>query len=88
MLQVDELGLEPTDRHLLEVIIDKFGGGPVGIQTLSAATSEEGDTIEEIHEPYLLQLGFLEKTPRGRVATKRAYQHLGFTPPPDQNPLF
>ena len=88
MLEVDELGLEPTDRHLLEVIINKFGGGPVGIQTLSAATSEEGDTIEEIYEPYLLQLGFLEKTPRGRVATKRAYEHLGLAPPQDQNPLF
>jgi len=88
MLEVDELGLEPTDRHLLEVIINKFGGGPVGIQTLSAATSEEGDTIEEIYEPYLLQLGFLEKTARGRIATKRAYQHLGFDPPQDQNPLF
>ena len=88
MMEVDELGLEPTDRKLLEIIIEKFNGGPVGIQTLSAATSEEGDTIEEIHEPYLLQLGFLQKTPRGRIATKRAYEHLGFDMPEDQNSLF
>ena len=88
MMEVDELGLEPTDRKLLEIIIEKFDGGPVGIQTLSAASSEEGDTIEEIYEPYLLQLGFLAKTPRGRVATKRAYEHLGLTPPQDQNSLF
>lgn len=88
MLEVDHLGLEPTDRRLLLTIIEKFGGGPVGIQTLSAATSEEGDTIEEIYEPYLLQLGFLEKTPRGRVATKRAYEHLKMKPPEEQSPLF
>lgn len=81
MLEVDMLGLEPTDRKILEVLIDKFNGGPVGIQTLSAATSEEDDTIEEIYEPYLLQLGFLQKTPRGRIATKLAYEHLGITPP-------
>ena len=88
MLEVDALGLEPTDRKILEILIDKFAGGPVGIQTLSAATSEEEDTIEEIYEPYLLQLGFLQKTPRGRVATKLAYKHLGIEPPPDQNALF
>jgi len=81
MLEVDELGLEPTDRKILEVLIKKFNGGPVGIQTLAAATSEEEDTIEGIYEPYLLQLGFLQKTPRGRVATQGAYQHLGLTPP-------
>ncbi|MBI1888773.1 MAG: Holliday junction branch migration DNA helicase RuvB [Candidatus Spechtbacteria bacterium] len=83
MLEVDMLGLEPADRKILEVLIHKFGGGPVGIQTLSAATSEEEDTIEEIYEPYLLQLGFLQKTPRGRVATKLAYQHLGINLPVD-----
>ena len=88
MMEVDELGLEPTDRNLIEIIIEKFNGGPVGIQTLSAATSEEGDTIEEIHETYLLQLGFLQKTPRGRIATKRAYEHLGFDFPEDQNSFF
>lgn len=87
LLEIDNLGLEPTDRKLLEVIIEKFGGGPVGIQTLSAATSEEDDTIEEIYEPYLLQLGFLAKTPRGRVATKLAYAHLGLTPREEQSPL-
>lgn len=87
MLEVDELGLEPTDRKILEVLIQKFNGGPAGIQTLAAATSEEEDTIEEIYEPYLLQLGFLQKTPRGRVATKLAYAHLGLEPP-EQNLLF
>jgi len=88
MMEVDELGLEPTDRKLLEIIIEKFDGGPVGIQTLSAASSEEGDTIEEIYEPYLLQLGFLQKTPRGRVATKLAYKHLGVSLPDEQDSLF
>jgi len=87
MLEVDHLGLEPTDRKILEVLITKFNGGPVGIQTLSAATSEEGETIEEIYEPYLLQLGFIQKTPRGRMATKLAYEHLGITPP-EQSLLF
>ncbi|MFY9457334.1 MAG: Holliday junction branch migration DNA helicase RuvB [Candidatus Spechtbacterales bacterium] len=87
LLEIDNFGLEPTDRKLLEIIIEKFGGGPVGIQTLSAATSEEGDTIEEIYEPYLLQLGFLQKTPRGRVATKLAYEHLGLKPREEQSPL-
>lgn len=87
MLEVDELGLEPTDRKILEVLIQKFNGGPAGIQTLAAATSEEEDTIEEIYEPYLLQLGFLQKTPRGRVATNLAYAHLGLKPP-EQNSLF
>lgn len=82
MLEVDELGLEPTDRKILETIINKFGGGPVGINTLSASTSEEDDTIQEIYEPYLLQLGFIQKTPRGRVATPLAYKHLGLKPPP------
>ena len=77
MLEIDELGLEPTDRKLLSAIITKFGGGPVGIQTLAASTSDEQDTIEEVYEPYLLQLGFLERTPRGRIATPLAYKHLG-----------
>lgn len=88
MLEIDDLGLEPTDRKILETLIDKFSGGPAGIQSLSAATSEEQDTIEEIYEPYLLQLGFLQKTPRGRVATKLAYEHLGLTPPEEQKLLF
>ncbi|MBI2462923.1 MAG: Holliday junction branch migration DNA helicase RuvB [Candidatus Spechtbacteria bacterium] len=80
MLEVDELGLETTDRRILEIIINKFRGGPVGISTLAAGTSEEEDTIEEVYEPYLLQLGFIERTPRGRIATPLAYQHLGIDP--------
>lgn len=80
LLQIDELGLEPADRRILETIINKFGGGPVGIQTLAAAAFEEEDTIEEVYEPYLMQLGFVERTPRGRVVTARGYEHLGFTP--------
>lgn len=77
LLEVDERGLEPMDRRILEVIIKIFGGGPVGLGSIAAASSEEVDTIEEVYEPYLMQLGFLERTPRGRVATERAYQHLG-----------
>lgn len=77
MLEVDELGLEPTDRRILEMIITKFNGGPVGLATLAAGTYEEQDTIEEVYEPYLLQLGFIERTPRGRMATQAAYEHLG-----------
>ena len=77
LLQIDELGLEPTDRKILKIIIEKFQGGPVGLQTLAAAASEEIDTIEEIYEPYLMQLGFIERTPRGRLATRFAYEHLG-----------
>jgi len=76
-LEIDEIGLEPSDRKILEVIIEKFEGGPVGLKTLVAATSEEEDTILDIYEPYLMQLGLIERTPRGRVATKLAYQHLG-----------
>lgn len=76
MLEVDHVGLEPADRDLLEVLIDKFNGGPVGIQTIAAAFSEEVQTIEDVYEPYLLQIGFLERTPRGRRATRAAYKHL------------
>lgn len=78
MLAIDELGLNATDRKLLEILIEKFNGGPVGLKTLSAALSEEEATIEEVMEPYLIQLGLLEKTVRGRVATEKAYTHLGF----------
>ncbi|MDO8560912.1 MAG: Holliday junction branch migration DNA helicase RuvB [bacterium] len=85
LLEIDELGLEPTDRRILETIIKKFAGGPVGIQTLAAAASEEKDTIEEIYEPYLMQLGFIERTPRGRSATLSSYSHLGITPPQQGN---
>lgn len=77
MLEVDQMGLEPTDRNLLQTMIEKFSGGPVGVQTIAAAVSEEVQTIEDVYEPYLLQLGFLERTPRGRKATRLAYEHLG-----------
>ena len=88
-LEIDELGLEPTDRLILKAIIEKFGGGPVGIQTISAATSEEIETIEDVYEPYLLQIGFLSRTPRGRVATELAYKHLGIAyDRENQNKLF
>lgn len=78
LLGIDELGLSQSDRHVLEVIIEKFNGGPVGLNTIAAATSEEEATIEEVVEPYLIQRGLLERTPRGRTATKKAYEHLGF----------
>ncbi|MBI2474575.1 MAG: Holliday junction branch migration DNA helicase RuvB [Candidatus Taylorbacteria bacterium] len=77
LLGIDQAGLTPADRNLLEVLIQKFSGGPVGLNTLSAALSEEQATIEEVHEPYLIQLGFLERTPRGRIATAKAHNHLG-----------
>jgi len=76
-LEVDPLGLDEVDRKLLLTLIDKFGGGPVGIETLAAATSEESDTIMDVYEPFLIQLGFLARTPRGRIATTGAYAHLG-----------
>jgi Holliday junction DNA helicase RuvB len=76
-LGVDELGLDEIDHRLLEAIIHKFGGGPVGLETLSASISEEADTIMDVYEPYLLQLGFIDRTPRGRTATAAAYRHLG-----------
>lgn len=76
-LELDELGLEPEDRKILQAIVVKFSGGPVGIQTLAASVAEEQDTIIDIYEPYLLQLGFIQRTPRGRIATPRAYKHMG-----------
>jgi Holliday junction DNA helicase RuvB len=76
-LEVDAIGLDETDRKVLHTILEKFNGGPVGLETLAAAISEDPDTIMDIYEPYLLQLGFLERTPRGRVATPLAYRHLG-----------
>ncbi len=88
MLAVDELGLDEVDRKLLLAIIEKFDGGPVGLDTLAASTSEESETVEDVYEPFLLQLGFLQRTPRGRVATPRAYQHLGKPLRPDQPSLF
>lgn len=85
LLEIDELGLNNHDRRILEILIDKFNGGPVGLQTLAAAISEEEATIEEVCEPYLMQLGFLGRTPRGRVVTSHAYKHLRKTLP--QKPL-
>jgi len=79
MIDIDPLGLEPSDRHILKTIIEKFGGGPVGLSTIAAATQEEIKTIEDVYEPYLLQLGFLSRTPRGRIATEHAYKHLGLS---------
>ena len=78
LLEIDELGLNQTDRDILTALIDKFEGKPVGLKTLAAALSEEEATVEEVHEPYLMQLGLLERTPRGRVATDKGYAHLGF----------
>jgi len=80
-LDVDDQGLDDVDRRLLATIVDKFSGGPVGLETLGAALSEDAETIEDVYEPYLLQGGYLKRTPRGRVATERAYRHLGKTPP-------
>ncbi len=81
MLEVDKLGLDLIDRRILETIIHKFKGGPVGLNTLAAATGEEMETIENIYEPYLMQLGFLDRSPRGRIATVLGYQHLGLEEP-------
>jgi len=90
MLDVDEFGLDEVDRKLLLTIIDKYGGGPVGLNTIAASISEEPDAIEDVYEPFLLQIGFLNRTPRGRVATELAYKHLGriFSPGPASAPLF
>ena len=78
MLEVDEAGLDHTDRRMLKAMINKFGGGPVGLETIAASISETRETIEDIYEPYLLQLGFIVRTPRGRVVTKAGYEHMGF----------
>ena len=83
LLEVDELGLDPADRMLLAAIIDSYDGGPVGVETLAALTAEERSTIEDFIEPYLMQIGLLERTPRGRKVTFKTYQHLGRRPPKD-----
>jgi Holliday junction DNA helicase RuvB len=88
LLEVDAHGFDEVDRKLLLTIIDKFGGGPVGVGALAAAISEEQDAIEDIYEPYLLQLGFLDRTPRGRTVTRRAYEHFGKVAPAPQKKLF
>jgi Holliday junction DNA helicase RuvB len=85
MLEVDVLGLTPLDRKLLTVLIERFNGGPAGVNALAAALAEEPTTVSEVHEPFLLQLGLIERTQRGRVATASAYKHLGKTPPDDLN---
>jgi Holliday junction DNA helicase RuvB len=81
MMGVDELGLDQTDRNVLLTMIEKFGGGPVGLDTIAAATGEETSTIEDVYEPYLIQLGFLARTPRGRICMPFAYEHLGLPVP-------
>jgi Holliday junction DNA helicase RuvB len=90
LLEVDELGLDDIDRKVLRTICEKFDGGPVGLETIAAAISEEADTIMDVYEPYLLQLGFIARTPRGRVATRLAYAHLGLpdATAPEQGQLF
>ena len=81
LLEVDHVGLDRLDREILRTICEKFGGGPVGLSTLAASIGEEQDTVEDVYEPYLLQRGLIERTPRGRAATKRAFEHLGLEPP-------
>jgi holliday junction DNA helicase RuvB len=81
MLDVDQMGLDDMDARILKTIIDKFNGGPVGLGTVAAAVGEDADTIEEVYEPFLVQNGFLQRTPRGRIATKRAYEHFNYTAP-------
>jgi len=88
LLDVDALGFDEIDRRLLLTIIDKFGGGPVGLGTIAAALSEEKDAIEDIYEPFLMQIGFLDRTPRGRVATPRAYEYFGLTAPGKDSKLW
>ena len=84
-LEVDSYGLDQNDRRILQTIVRKFGGGPVGVDTIAAAVSEEAGTIEDVVEPYLMQLGLLQRTPRGRVATRETYRYLGI-PCPDDDP--
>jgi holliday junction DNA helicase RuvB len=88
LLEVDEMGFDEMDRSILFTLMDKFSGGPVGLSTVAAVVGEEPDTIEDVYEPYLIQIGFLDRTPRGRVATERAYRHFGFTPADPQKRLF
>ena len=80
-LEIDYLGLDPVDRRMLRAIIENYGGGPVGIETLAATIGEEAVTLLDVYEPYLMQLGFLQRTPRGRCVTRKAYEHLGLSVP-------
>jgi Holliday junction DNA helicase RuvB len=88
LLEVDELGLDRLDREILRTICEKFEGGPVGLSTLAVAVSEEQDTLEDVYEPYLLQRGLIKRTPRGRVATAAAFEHLGLPRPDPAASLF
>jgi Holliday junction DNA helicase RuvB len=81
LMEIDDLGLDDSDRRVLSTVIEKYDGGPVGLQTIAASLAEEPDTIMDVVEPYLLQLGFIDRTPQGRIATSRAYEHLGLDPP-------
>jgi Holliday junction DNA helicase RuvB len=89
MLEIDNLGLDPLDMKYLKAIIEKHSGGPVGLETIASTIAEDSGTLEDMVEPYLLQIGFLKRSPRGRIATRLAYEHLGIVPPPtsDQPPL-
>ena len=87
VFEVDDLGLDKLDRSILDAIIDRFSGGPVGLSTLSVAVSEEPETVEDAYEPFLLKSGLIKRTPRGRVATHRAYNHLGYKQPPGTSGL-
>jgi holliday junction DNA helicase RuvB len=84
LFNVDPVGLDWTDRRMLTVMIERFNGGPVGLETMAASTGEDPQTIEEVYEPYLMQIGYLSRTPRGRVATASAWRHLGYEPPTGQ----
>ena len=88
MLDVDSLGFDVMDRKLLEAVVHRFDGGPVGLENVAAAIGEEAGTIEDVIEPYLIQQGFLQRTPRGRIATQAAYRHLGVAPPEASDRLF
>jgi holliday junction DNA helicase RuvB len=88
LLEVDHAGLDRLDRAILSTICEQFSGGPVGLSTLAVAVQEEADTIEDVYEPYLLQRGFVKRTPRGRCATVHAFRHLGLEPPPEDSTLF
>ena len=85
MLAIDELGLDAVDRNMLTAMIVKFGGRPVGLDTIAAATGEDASTIEDVYEPYLLRLSFIARTPRGRVLLPAGYSHMGYAPPQDSN---
>ena len=86
-MEVDALGLDDVDHKVLRALVEKFDGGPVGLETIAAAISEEADTVMDVYEPYLLQLGFLERTPRGRVLTEGGWRHLGLAPPAEARQL-